>query len=342
MSLGTPSRPRALCAGPRLALVAALAGLLLAPAGLTAPARAETGGPGGPDDPDLQQRLGDLAVVHGKRVLDAGHVDMGPKIVDGRWRLLVHDDVAKADAKATSVWRYPDETVFRLTDAAELTVPDDDAYSFIGARAGAPVWVMPQTQDPDVVWLGWNTQDPQVMRSIDRGVTLSLTGVQGPGDVSVYLQSGTFGAPQVLWTSQKQGVQSVFVDVNTHTHANWTFTEPGVYLLRLRAEADLRDGSHVSDSQLVRVAVGSRTSTAAALSTAWSGPPEPTSTEAGTTASLSEAAAPAADDGASALVPLLLAAIGVVALALVAGVALTVVRGQRARAAALAGREPTA
>ena len=196
---------------------ALLAGVLAVVA-FTVPtaARAE-----GADDPDLDQTLTDLAIVHGERVLDAGHVDMGPKLDDGQWRFLIHDDVARADANATSVWRYPAETVMRVLDEAELTVPDDPAYSFLGADPGATVWVVPQTQNPDVVWLGWNTQDPEVMSSIDRGITLSLAGAQGPGVVSVYLQSGSFGEPQVLWDSRTEGAQPVWVDMNTHTHANW-------------------------------------------------------------------------------------------------------------------------
>lgn len=279
-------------------------------------------------DPTLEQKLADLSIVHGTRVLTKGHIDIGPKLDDGQWRLLVHDDVAKADAGATSVWRYPNETVFHVLDGARLSAPDDPNYRFTGARPGQPLWVVPQTQNPGVVWLGWNTQDPNVMRTIDRGVTLSLTGVQGPGIVTVYLQSGSFGKPQVLWDSRKRGLQPLWVDVNTHTHANWVFTQPGVYLLRLRAEADLRDGSHVSDSQFLRLAVGTKTSPDEALTARWNGPAEPKATAApgdGT-------AAPAGvDDGAVWLVPALVAAIAIVAVGLIGGFAVAIIRGQRAR-----------
>ncbi|MDQ1121571.1 hypothetical protein [Microbacterium trichothecenolyticum] len=40
------------------------------------------------EDPNLDQTLGELAIVHGERVLEAGHLDMGPKYdADGTWRL---------------------------------------------------------------------------------------------------------------------------------------------------------------------------------------------------------------------------------------------------------------
>ncbi len=287
-------------------------------------------------DDELDQTLDSgMAVVRGERVLDAGHVDMGPKFVDGEWTFLVHDDVAKADANATSVWRYPDETVLHVLDEGQLTVPDDPAYEFLGAAPGAPVWVVPQTQDPDVVWLGWNTQDPEVMETIDRGITLSLTGAEGPGTVTVYLQSGSFGEPQVLFDSRVEEAQSAWVDVNTHTHANWVFTEPGVYLLELTAEADLIDGSTVSDTQVVRFAVGSSTAPAEALAASWGG----SETAAEPAPENTDAAAPTAtEESPSPLIPVLLSLIGLVAVALVAGIAVVVVRGGRAKRRALAGR----
>ena len=313
----------------RFALITVVAGLTTGLAG--PPAVAETTGP---DDPNLTQTLApDLAVVHGEHVLQTGHVDMGPKYDKGQWRFLVHDDAARADADATSVWRYPEETVMRVLDEGKLTVPDDPDYEFLGAEPGNSVWVVPQTQNTDVVWLGWSTQDPEVMKTIDRGVTLSLTGVQGPGTVTVYLQSGSFGEPQVLWDSRKTGTQPIWVDVNTHTHANWVFTTPGVYLLRLTAAADLVDGGTVSDTQLIRFAVGTGTPTADALAAVWTGPDAAASTPDGVTAG---AAPPTSAQDP--LVPLLIGAIAVVAAGLVTGVVVVVARGARARKRVLAGR----
>lgn len=322
----------------------AAAAALLAATTLLAPAAARAADDGG-QDPNLDQTLApDQAIVHGVRVLDAGHVDMGPRFDGGQWRFLVHDDAHRADANATSVWRYPDETVLHVLDAAQLSVPDDPAYSFVGADPGAPVWVVPQTQNPDVVWLGWNTQDPEVMATIDRGVTLSLTGVQGPGTVTMYLQSGSFGEPQVLWDSRVSDPQPVWVDVNTHTHANWVFTQPGVYLLRLQADADLVDGSSVSDTQLIRFAVGTATSPDDALAATWAGgePSAGASTPPAGAADDGGASGPSTGEQASTpLVPILVGAIALVAVALVAGFAAVAVRGNRAKRRALAARAGT-
>jgi surface-anchored protein len=242
------------------ALGGAAALLLALPA--AAPAQA--------DDPALAQHI-DAAqpVVDTPATLARGHVDVGPLFVDGRWRLMIHDDTAKATG-GRSVWRAPERTVLRVTDAGRLTAPDDPAYAFLHVAAGRPVYVVPETQDPDVVWVGWNTQAPSVMDRIDRGATMTLSGVQGPGTLVVYLQSGSFSEPKVLWDSTAQP-NPVWLDVNTHTHANWAFSKPGVYLVSVTIAADLLDGTKVTDTRQLRFAVGSGTSAAAARDAAWSG-----------------------------------------------------------------------
>ncbi|MFW6774252.1 choice-of-anchor M domain-containing protein [Nocardioides sp. CPCC 205120] len=327
------------------ALTALVPLLLVAGPGASPPAGAAepTDDPGGLD----QTVEADQPVVRGERVLTSGHVDMGPKLVDGEWTFLVHDDVARGEAGGQSVWRHPDETVLHILDEGRLSVPEDPAYAFLGAEPGADVWVMPQTQDPDVVWVGWNTQDPGVMESIDRGVTLSLTGVQGPGTATVYLQSGSFGEPQVLWDSRVSEPQPVWVDVNTHTHANWVFTEPGVYLLQLTAEADLVDGTTVSDTQVVRFAVGTATSPQDALAATWEGGDrgaagagaggDVVAQPADGTAPAASGEDAAADGGRDTLTVVLVVAIAAVGLALVAGVVVALVRGRRERDRVLRG-----
>lgn len=304
----------------------------LAVAVLTAPVAAYA-----EDDPSLDQQLQDLSITHGERVLDAGHVDMGPKFDGGEWRFLIHDDVARADANTESVWRYPDETVFHVVDQAQLPMPEDPAYSFVGADPGANVWVVPQTQADDVVWLGWNTQDPEVMQTIDRGVTLSLTGVQGPGTVTMYLQSGSFDPPELLWDSRISEPQPLWVDVNTHTHANWVFTEPGVYLLQLEAAADLLDGSTVTDTQIIRFAVGTATAPADVFAATWAGDATPNDALPGDSEQPSDGPVSAEPEpAADPLVPILIGVIVLVAAGLIAWFTVVILHGNRAKNKALA------
>lgn len=303
-------------------LLVLLASALLALAGGTAPARAQDPS----DDKQLEQQIAKgQRVAPGRKTLELGHVDVGPRFVDGRWTLMIHDDEAKAASGGESVWRHPDKTVLRVTDDAVLQVPDDPQYGFLPASPGADVHVVPQTQNPDVVWLGWNTQDPDVMERIDRGVTLTLTDVQGPGDLVVYLQSGDFGAPKVLWNSTA-APKPFFVDVDTHTHANWVFTKPGVYLAQVRVSADLIDGTKVSDTRQLRFAVGSSTSVEEAYAAQWRG--APVRADVDTDGAAATPSATGDDGGAS---PVVVVVIAVLAVAVVAGLAAVLLRGRRAK-----------
>jgi putative ABC transporter-associated repeat protein len=279
-----------------------------------------------PPSDDLGQTIDPgQAIATGQAVLSKGHVDIGPRFVDGEWTLMVHDDSADP-----SVWRQLDETVFQISDNAVLKVPEDPAYSFIG-QPGAPVYVVPQVQNPDVAWVGWNTQDPEVMETIDAGVTLTLTGVDGPGSMFVYLQAGNFGDADILWDSTKDEKQELWVDVNTHTHANWVFTEPGVYLVQAEVTADLVDGRTVTDTAVIRFAIGD----AADVQSAFTG--EITTSARPGSATASGVDRVAEESGGSGPNFTVLV-IGAVALALLVAVVVVVARGRAAKRRALAGQ----
>lgn len=239
----------------KFSLAAALAALALG-AGLPVlpPAGAEE--VKSAEEKALEQTLSqDEPVVSGRHEIGAGHVDMGPKFVEGSWELMFHDDSTE-----TPVWRDPADVVLKGGDAARMPVPDDPRYSFVQASAGESVYVIPQTELAGVVWPGWNTQDPEVVSRLGRGVTFTLEGVEGPGGFTLYMENGNFGAPQVLWTSDAQEPQDIWVEPNVHTHANWVFTQPGVYFVTVRVHAELADGSRVEDTARLQFAVGSQTS----------------------------------------------------------------------------------
>ncbi|MEV5630890.1 choice-of-anchor M domain-containing protein [Micromonospora tulbaghiae] len=282
----------------------------------TGPAAARAAQPA----PDLSQSIAaDQPLATGRATLTTGHVDIGPRYVDGRWTLLIHDGT-----QAQPVWRNPDETLLRVSDAALQTVPDDPAYAFLGVDAGKQVHVVPQTQNQNVVWLGWNTQDPRVIHTIDRGVTLTLLGVRGPGTLTTYLQSGNLAPPQPLWRSTETKAQPFWAEVNTHTHANWVFSEPGVYLVAVRASADLISGGTATATGTLRFAVGDGTDIEEAFA-AQADPPAPADppAAAGDRAGTGEPAG-------SSRTPLLAALAGSAAL-LALGLVLVVVRGRAVR-----------
>lgn len=242
-----------------------VAGLLLM--GLLTPARAEPATP----DPNLEQTVeADEPASSDPAEISRGHVDLGPRVVDGVWAFEARDDTA-----APPVWRALDATVFRVPDAAALTLPDDPAYDFLGVEPGKQVMVVPQTENPEVLWLGWNTQHPTTAPLMDRGAELLLHRVEGPGELHVFLQNG-FDAPQPLWDSRKPGPQKIWMQANTHTHANWVFTEPGVYLVDVTLQATAPDGTESSARGTLRFAVGSAASADEARSAEFTEPAEDT------------------------------------------------------------------
>ena len=294
-------------------------------------AQAAPGDEPSPTDP-LQQTIDpDQEVAEGEAVLGVGHVDLGPKFVDGEWKLMIHDDTRLEG----SVWRYLDDTALTVADSALQTVPDDPAYAFLGVDPGTDVHVVPQTQNLDVVWLGWNTQDPEVRETVDRGVTLSLEAVEGPGRAVVYLQDGGFGEPDVLWDSELTEQQPLWVDVNTHTHANWVFTEPGVYLVTLTAAATTVGGEEESSTETVRIAVGDGTDPQEALA---ADPPVAGEGTADAAAEDTPAADSTTDEDADGAV-WIWAIAGAAALLVVALVAL-VLRSRRTRERAIREEQP--
>ncbi|MFV8381556.1 choice-of-anchor M domain-containing protein [Corynebacterium hindlerae] len=219
-------------------------------------------------DPALQQTVTDQEVIEPlgtPAVIDAGHADLGPMIIDGQLEFLVRDD-----SQEQPVWRHIEDVVFPVGDNALTTLPEGDEFDFTGASGGEDVWVVPQTEVPGVVWLGWNTQHPSVVELADRGVTMNYLGHQGPGQYTLFLQAGGFAKPQQLFTSASDTQQSMWAEINTHTHANWVFTEPGVHQVALELVVQQVDGTEMRDTKILKFAVGD-TSVEEAAAATWEG-----------------------------------------------------------------------
>ena len=214
-------------------------------------------------DPDLAQSVAAHEEWSNEASeISVGHVDLGPRLIDGQWRAGL-----RHDAESGAVWRDPNQTVLRVNDAAIMTAPDSADYPFLADVAGKPVYVVPQTQNPSVVWLGWNTQDPAVTATIDRGLTMRVGPVSGPGRAWLFLQSGTFGKPLLLADSGA-APGDVWIDSGTHVHANWAFSAPGTYTATVTFLGTTTAGEAVAASTTLRFAVGDATSASEALAMA--------------------------------------------------------------------------
>jgi putative ABC transporter-associated repeat protein len=137
--------------------------------------------------------------------------------------------------------------VLWLKPSARLTLPA--GMGQIG-RAGAPVWLIPQTQNPDLIWLGWSTEGLNSANAIGP-VSWRLTKAEGPGQVSVYLSGAFGGVQEVVFPGSAYDI-----DLGVHAHANWAFTAPGVYRLTMTQQVTLANGARSSDTETLTVAVG--------------------------------------------------------------------------------------
>lgn len=166
-------------------------------------------------------------------VLDVGHVDgldiqsQGDQIV-----LNVYDDRDALNA----VTRDPGDVLFHITTDAAFDIPEGlpPSYAFLG-EPGTTVWLLPMTQsdNPDVVWLGWASQ--RVAPGVITGnLTLRMVEVDGPGEIMLF-QSDAFGNPINKWGSADGLSPSVTVLPNAHVHSNWVFTAPGAYTVTFEA-----------------------------------------------------------------------------------------------------------
>ena len=267
---------------PLVALLCAFAVIVGAPSSVADPS----------PDPDLAQSVAAHEEWSNEASeISVGHVDLGPRLIDGQWRAGL-----RHDAESGAVWRDPNQTVLRVNDAAIMTAPDSADYPFLADVAGKPVYVVPQTQNPSVVWLGWNTQDPAVTATIDRGLTMRVGPVSGPGRAWLFLQSGTFGKPLLLADSGA-APGDVWIDSGTHVHANWAFSAPGTYTATVTFLGTTTAGEAVSASTTLRFAVGDAASASEALAMA---APAAAPADGASASSSSSGAAPAASGAAPA------------------------------------------
>ena len=174
-----------------------------------------------------------------------GHFDVGPVLNGSTLSSAVKDDRFSPPKHVS-----PGSLNFVLGDAAKLKFP---AGMEDIAPAGSTVHMIGATQQAGVPWLGWSTQDPELLKQADGPVTMSLKGFDGPGSMSVFL-SGNFGsAGQKVFTSRGGSFQ---VPLNTHQHSNWVFTAEGRYRVTIGWQVRLKNGQTVESTSTLNFTVG--------------------------------------------------------------------------------------
>ena len=121
--------------------------------------------------------------------------------------------------------------------------PVGTEWDFIGTPANAPIWLLPQSETTGKPYLGLSTDKLNAADWVGGTITWNLTSVNSPpgGNFSLF-QTTSFGAPVVFFATSDEITNVDKVTLSpTHAHYNWSFTQEGIYDIRLTAS-----GTHVT------------------------------------------------------------------------------------------------
>ncbi len=131
------------------------------------------------------------------------------------------------------------------TTNAKVNIPANPNYAFLGP-AGTPTWILPQSQNTALPYLGLSAED------IPNGVftdpmQMQVVSVEGPGSFFVWSVSGV-GQPPTVKMIVTNGVVAPGYDhaavfIGSHEHNNWAFSTNGLYRVTFRA-----NGQFLSDT----------------------------------------------------------------------------------------------
>jgi len=185
-----------------------------------------------------------------------GHLDVRLTQAAGEngttYGLAVKDD--SLTAARTSVLRTLGSTTLAVAPNARFVRPaslSDTSYDVLGP-VGAATYVLPETQNSDIVWPGLSTEGIDYA-ALPEGADLTLHLAQAPAGARVaFFQGGTFGAGAKVHFDSTKGDGVVHTTEATHMHGNWVFSAPGTY----RIEVGARSGERVlAEPQSITVIV---------------------------------------------------------------------------------------
>ncbi|GAA3550257.1 choice-of-anchor M domain-containing protein [Kribbella ginsengisoli] len=144
----------------------------------------------------------------------------------------------------------PANLIFNLEDkaSARVELPDLPAFAFLG-KPGDPVWIAPESQDPDLIWPGWDTETITPGTLAGDAVDLTLLSASGPGNVEIFFNYDDFtGTAQRLFSAADPTLRTLHQPVGRHVHANWSFTALGTYHLAFQATATTTTGTPIAST----------------------------------------------------------------------------------------------
>ena len=158
--------------------------------------------------------------------LDKGHIDAFHVTSSGSGNLKL--DLTE-DTTGSHVARDPNNVTLKV--GAEAYEPRTEDVS----EVGVPTYYLPQTQQENLIWPGWDTQG---VAPHYQGVNINFNRVCGPGRVFMWSQVNGRMAPLLTDGIEVKSGNSINQSYPSHVHANWAFERPGRYSMQVQATAD--------------------------------------------------------------------------------------------------------
>ncbi len=183
--------------------------------------------------------VGDVGDPGGRLVLDVGHTDaIAPVFEDGELVVKTKDDTQLHSPGV--VFRDPQDLIFQVRSAAQTSAPGFAPYDFLGG-VGTPVWILPMTQNPSLLWPGWSTEHASLAGQFT-DVQFQITDVAGPGEFHLFTNDAFGGIHRHLANNVGTLSNTWSEPVPAHVHANWAFTAPGAYEITVQVQGTWLNG----------------------------------------------------------------------------------------------------
>ncbi len=129
---------------------------------------------------------------------------------------------------------------------AKVTLPGGTPFG----AAGQPFWILPQTQNPDLLYLGINAE--RVPSGVFNGpIAIRLMRFSGPGYFMAWQAVGPGQFNIRMDTRDGLSTNDAFVPIiGAHEHFNWGFSSTGVYCLTFQAFGQrIGESTNISSSE---------------------------------------------------------------------------------------------
>ena len=188
-------------------------------------------------------------------VLSEGHADFLINYHDDEWEFAVlgdddhghdhgHDEGDDHDHDHDhEEGLHLDEVIIYGGANAAVNRPADAAFDFTGVGAGETLYVLPQSNLPELPFLGVNGEEIEADTFVGNEFSLQMVAVDGPASSRCGKPTG-LGVPEVFFASG-DGItvaDGITLPEGAHSHYNWGFSESGTYSVTVQASGVLQDG----------------------------------------------------------------------------------------------------